>query len=216
MRIALVQQHATHDRNDNLQRGLRALEEAAAGGANLVCYAELAFEPFYPQRPAEDDPSSLAQEVPGPVTEAFAERAAALGVVVVLNLFERDGDDCFDCSPVIDAISKSWKVVMDEHSTRTAGNHAFVRFDPQCVIPPIAWKRPGRSSAASTSVASQSRFSQRSRSPAPSASWMSVAWTITPSSRPEVSTAICRLRPLTFFAASQPRGPPYMGVEVKR
>src|SRR3954468_21079788 len=36
---------------------------------------------------------------------------------------------------------------------------------------------------------------------------MSAACTITPSSRPEVSTATCRLRPLTFFAASQPRGP---------
>jgi predicted amidohydrolase len=103
MRIALVQQHATHDRNENLQRGLRALEEAAAGGANLVCYAELAFEPFYPQRPVTGDPRSFAQEVPGPVTEAFAEKAAAFGVVVVLNLFERDGDDCFDCSPVINA-----------------------------------------------------------------------------------------------------------------
>src|SRR4051812_32258955 len=38
---------------------------------------------------------------------------------------------------------------------------------------------------------------------------MSAAWTMTPSSRPEVSTATCRLRPLTFFAASQPRGPPF-------
>lgn len=103
MRIALVQQHATDDRNDNLSRGLRALDEAAAGGANLVCYAELAFEPFYPQKPAEGNPRALAQEVPGPVTEAFAERAAALGVVVVLNLYERDGDACFDSSPVIDA-----------------------------------------------------------------------------------------------------------------
>ncbi|MBD3856947.1 MAG: carbon-nitrogen hydrolase family protein, partial [Acidobacteria bacterium] len=54
MRIALVQQHAIHDRQDNLERGLRALEDAAAAGADLVCYAELAFEPFYPQRPAED------------------------------------------------------------------------------------------------------------------------------------------------------------------
>ena len=102
MRIALVQQHATLDREDNVRRGLAALETAAGGGAELVCYAELAFEPFYPQRPAEGDPKGLAQEVPGPVTEAFAERAAALGVVVVLNLFERDGDECFDSSPVID------------------------------------------------------------------------------------------------------------------
>ena len=103
MRIALVQQHATHDREDNLRRGLSALDQAAANGAELVCYAELAFEPFHPQRPAGEDPRGLAQEVPGPVTMAFAERAADLSVVVVLNLFERAGDRCFDCSPVIDS-----------------------------------------------------------------------------------------------------------------
>jgi predicted amidohydrolase len=103
MRIALVQQHATLNLEDNLSRGLAALEAAAGGGAKLVCYAELAFEPFYPQRPADGNPRDIAQEVPGPVTDAFAARAAELGVVVVLNLFERAGDRCFDCSPVIDA-----------------------------------------------------------------------------------------------------------------
>ena len=38
---------------------------------------------------------------------------------------------------------------------------------------------------------------------------MSAAGRITSGSRPEVSTATCRLRPLSFFAASQPRGPPF-------
>ena len=103
MRIALIQQHATDDRADNLQRGLDAFDRAVEGGADLVCFAELAFEPFYPQRPAEGDPRALAEEVPGPVTEVFSKRAAECGVVVVLNLFERDGDDCYDCSPVIDS-----------------------------------------------------------------------------------------------------------------
>ena len=103
MKIALVQQHVTPDLDDNLRRGLEALESAARLGAGLVCFAELAFEPFYPQRPAGGDPSTLAQPVPGPMTEAFSARAAALGVVVVLNLYERDGARCFDCSPVIDA-----------------------------------------------------------------------------------------------------------------
>lgn len=103
MRLALVQQHATHDRDDNVRRGLEALSAAAEAGAELVCFAELAFERFYPQVPAGDRPEDLAQEIPGPVTEAFAKRAGDLGVVVVLNLYERDGDRCFDCSPVIDA-----------------------------------------------------------------------------------------------------------------
>ena len=103
MRIALIQQPAGPDKEENVVRGLAAVERAAAAGAELVAFAELAFEPFWPQRPAEGDVARLAEPVPGPITEAFQAHAAELGVVVVLNLYERDGELCFDCSPVIDA-----------------------------------------------------------------------------------------------------------------
>ncbi|NOY22759.1 MAG: carbon-nitrogen hydrolase family protein [Acidobacteria bacterium] len=103
MKIALVQQHAITDKRDNLKRGLIALKEAAAAGAKLVCYAELAFEPFYPQELPTGDIRELAEPVPGPITEAFIAEAKRLGIVVVLNLFELEGDKTYDCSPVIDA-----------------------------------------------------------------------------------------------------------------
>ncbi len=103
MRIALVQQRAGSDKAENLARGLAAFERAAAEGAGLVAFAELGFERFWPQRPAEGDVRRLAEPVPGPVTEAFQAKAAELGVVAVLNLYERDGGRCYDCSPVIDA-----------------------------------------------------------------------------------------------------------------
>ncbi len=103
MKIALVQQYASPDSSDNLERGLAALGEAARAGARVVAYAELAFERFHPQRPASAEPWTLAEPVPGPTTEAFAVRARALGVVVILNLYERDGTRAYDCSPVIDA-----------------------------------------------------------------------------------------------------------------
>ena len=103
MQIALVQQHASPDKADNLARGLRAFEAAARAGAELVCFAELAFEPFYPQNPAGPGARAQAEPVPGPTTDAFAAKARELGVVAVLNLFERDGDRTFDCSPVVDA-----------------------------------------------------------------------------------------------------------------
>ena len=103
MRIALVQQHATPDKPANVARGLEALERAARDGAELVAYAELAFERFHPQQPASGNPLSLAETVPGPITDIFAKKARELGVVVVLNLYERDGERAFDCSPVIDA-----------------------------------------------------------------------------------------------------------------
>jgi len=103
MKIALVQQHASRDIKDNIARGLAALEEAARNGAELVAYAELAFSWFFPQHEAEGDLLELAETVPGPITDAFCAKAKELGVVVVLNLFERDGERTYDCSPVIDA-----------------------------------------------------------------------------------------------------------------
>ena len=103
MRIALVQQAVTTDKNANVRRGLDALEKAARAGAQLVAFPELAFEPFHPQRPASNAPLLLAEPVPGPTTDRFTRAARELGVVVIINLYERDGDEAFDTSPVIDA-----------------------------------------------------------------------------------------------------------------
>jgi beta-ureidopropionase len=103
MKIALVQQHAAPDKSQNVGRGLDAARQAARAGAELVCFAELAFERFYPQRPAGATPHDLAETVPGPTTESFQKIARELGVVMVLNLYERDGANAYDCSPVIDA-----------------------------------------------------------------------------------------------------------------
>ena len=103
MRIALVQQRAGADRELNRRRGLEAVAAAARQGAQAVVFAELAFEPFYPQEEARPELLGLAEPIPGETTERFARLARDLGVVIVLNLFERDGDRTFDSSPVIDA-----------------------------------------------------------------------------------------------------------------
>jgi N-carbamoylputrescine amidase len=104
MRIALVQYEVNHDPRFNLERGLAAVRQAAAHGARLVIFPELALTPFFPQRPVcGPPPLGLAEEVPGPTTDAFAALARELGVVIVLNLYEREDDHAFDSSPVIDA-----------------------------------------------------------------------------------------------------------------
>ncbi|MCH8961910.1 MAG: carbon-nitrogen hydrolase family protein [Bacteroidetes bacterium] len=103
MKIALIQQQPTADLARNTQRGLAALEEAATAGADLVVYPELAFTPFYPQHLAGPNAFDLAEPIPGPTTDAFQEAARRHGVVVVLNLYERDHAHAFDTSPVIDA-----------------------------------------------------------------------------------------------------------------
>jgi N-carbamoylputrescine amidase len=100
-KIALIQQKASTDKLANLQRGLAAAKSAAEQGAGIVCFAELAFEPFYPQNPGGDNVADLAEPIPGPITKAFCNLARELGVVIALNLFEVDGAKTYDSSPLI-------------------------------------------------------------------------------------------------------------------
>jgi N-carbamoylputrescine amidase len=129
-RIALIQQHATEDKQENLARGLAALETATGEGAKLCCFAELAFETFYPQKQAEANAATLAEPIPGPVTEAFQVKAKELGVVVVLNLFEKDDERTFDTSPVIDADGKLLGKTRMIHITEYACFHEQGYYTP--------------------------------------------------------------------------------------
>jgi len=144
VKIALVQQHATADKSENVARGLRAFEEAARAGAALVAYAELAFEPFYPQRPADARSRDRAEPVPGALTDAFAQKARELGVVAVLNLFERDGDRTFDCSPVIDADGTLLGRTRMIHITEYACFHEQGYYAPGDRGAPVYATRAGR------------------------------------------------------------------------
>ena len=144
MRLALVQQHATRDKADNVARGLGALEAAAAQGAQIVVFAELAFERFHPQTPAAGDVAALAETVPGPIVEAFQARARHLGAVVVLNLFERDGHQTFDTSPVIDADGTLLGRTRMVHITEYAGFHEQGFYTPGDTGAPVYDTRVGR------------------------------------------------------------------------
>ncbi len=144
MKIALVQQKATPDKAANVRRGLEAFDRAAAAGADLVCFAELAFEPFYPQRPAGPGVAELAEPVPGPTTEAFARRAAEHGVVAVLNLFELAGERTFDCSPVIDADGSLLGRTRMVHITDYACFHEQGYYAPGDTGAPVYRTRAGR------------------------------------------------------------------------
>lgn len=108
VKIALIQQPASPNRDDNVARGIEATRAAAKAGAHIVCFAELAFEPFYPQHEATTGFETLAESIPGTITDQFCELAKELGIVISINLYERveDADGAvktYDSSPVIDA-----------------------------------------------------------------------------------------------------------------
>ncbi len=132
-----MQQRATDDLATNLRRGLRAVEEAASRNADLVVFPELAFTPFYPQHRAGPDVLKLAEPVPGPTTDAFSELAARLGVVIVLNVYERAGRKAYDTSPVIDADGRLLGIARMMHITDYEGFHEQGYYAPGDVGAPV-------------------------------------------------------------------------------
>ncbi|MFQ5526491.1 MAG: nitrilase-related carbon-nitrogen hydrolase [Thermoanaerobaculia bacterium] len=137
LRIALVQQPATADLDANLEKGLAAARIAAGDGAKVVCFAELAFTPFYPQTPGGEGVAELAEPVPGRSTEAFSALAGQLGIVVVLNLFERDGERTYDSSPVIDADGSLLGVTRMVHITDYPCFHEQDYYHPSALGAPV-------------------------------------------------------------------------------
>lgn len=144
MNIALIQQHATRDRRDNLARGLAALEAAARAGATLACFAELALEWFHPQHPAAGDVRDLAEPLDGETVQAVRRSARQLGIVVVMNFFERDGDRTYDSSPVIDADGSLLGVTRMVHITEYACFHEQGYYAPGDRGAPVFDTKAGR------------------------------------------------------------------------
>lgn len=120
------------------------MDAAAEDGASLVVFAELAFERFFPQRPADGDRLRHAETVPGPMTEAFAERARRHGIVTVLNLYERDGAEAYDCSPVIDADGRLLGRTRMIHITEYACFHEQGYYTPGDTGAPVYDTQAGR------------------------------------------------------------------------
>jgi N-carbamoylputrescine amidase len=102
IKIALIQQQNTSDRDHNLKRGLQALEKASAAGAQIAVYPELSFLPFLPQNPASPGFESWAEPIPGQTTKLLCSKAAGLNLAVVFNLLEIYQGKTYDSSPVID------------------------------------------------------------------------------------------------------------------
>ena len=130
MKIALIQQRATRDKQLNIARGLANVEAAARNGARLACFAELALEWFHPQHPAAGDVLALAEPLDGPMVRAFREKAREHGIVVVLNMFERQDTATFDSSPVIDADGALLGVTRMVHITEYACFHEQGYYTP--------------------------------------------------------------------------------------
>lgn len=100
LKVAVVQHACSDDRLQNLETSIRGIREAATQGAQLVLLQEMHTALYFCQT---EDPGQfdLAEPVPGPTTEALAELARELHVVVVSSVFERRTADIYHNTAVV-------------------------------------------------------------------------------------------------------------------
>ncbi|MCR5130809.1 MAG: carbon-nitrogen hydrolase [Prevotella sp.] len=88
LKIGILQQHNTADRNGNMSRLAEGIRQLAKEGAELIVLQELHNGLYFCQ--TEDvDVFDQAEPIPGPSTEFYGALAKELGVVIVTSLFER-------------------------------------------------------------------------------------------------------------------------------
>jgi N-carbamoylputrescine amidase len=88
LKVALIQQTCTEQRDETVLRTAQMVRSAADNGAKLVVLQELHTSTYFCQveSPALFD---LAEPIPGPSTDSFGKLAEELGIVLVTSLFER-------------------------------------------------------------------------------------------------------------------------------
>jgi len=88
IKLALIQQQCSLDKQENLRNSCTRIKEAAQNGATVVTLVELHSSVYFCQH---QDPTyfDLAETIPGPSTEILAQAARDNNVVVVASLFEK-------------------------------------------------------------------------------------------------------------------------------
>jgi predicted amidohydrolase len=100
-KIALVQSKIGKEVEKNLEKTLKAMEDAADNGAMLVCFPEIQFSPFFPQF-QKAEVAQYTFTIEHEVVKALQGKCKELGLVAVPNIYLQEGESRFDASPVID------------------------------------------------------------------------------------------------------------------
>jgi N-carbamoylputrescine amidase len=87
-RLGLVQMSCGTNPDENLEKAVGKIREAADAGAQIVCLEEL-FRSQYFCREENAELFDLAEAVPGPSTDTLAKIAKEKKVAIVASLFER-------------------------------------------------------------------------------------------------------------------------------
>jgi N-carbamoylputrescine amidase len=99
-RVGLVQMAMSASPEDNVEKAVARVREAAQAGAEVVCLPELYRTRYFCQK--EDATLfDLAETIPGPSTEALGRAAREASVAVVAPVFERRASGLYHNSAVV-------------------------------------------------------------------------------------------------------------------
>ena len=103
VKVGLVQMSCSGSKEENMQKAIAGIKDAAAKGAQIVCLQEL-FTSLYFCDVEDYDNFKLAEKIPGATTDALGQVAASLNVVVIASLFEKRTQGIYhNTTAVIDA-----------------------------------------------------------------------------------------------------------------
>ncbi|MEO6788434.1 MAG: carbon-nitrogen hydrolase, partial [Chthoniobacteraceae bacterium] len=101
--LGLIQTAVGANPKENIEKAIAKTIEAAKAGAQIVCLQEL-FRSHYFCQVEDHKYFSLAEEIPGPSTDALCKVAAEHGVVIVASLFEKRAAGLYhNTAAIIDA-----------------------------------------------------------------------------------------------------------------
>lgn len=106
VKAAITQATWTGDKESMIQLHEKYTHEAAAQGAQVICYQELFYGPYFG---ITQDPKyySYVETIPGPTVDRFSGLAKELGMVIILPIYEEDQPGVYyNTAVVIDADGK--------------------------------------------------------------------------------------------------------------
>jgi len=104
VRAALVQTAWTGDKESMVEKNVKYARDAAAQGAQVMCFQELFNAPYFCQV-QDDEHKDTAEPVPdGPTTQRMIELAKETGMVLVVPIYEKEDDGLlYNTAAVVDA-----------------------------------------------------------------------------------------------------------------
>ncbi len=101
--VGLVQMSCTAGKQENLDKAIVKVKEAAAAGAQIVCLQEL-FTSLYFCDVEDYENFKLAEPIPGASTDALSAVAKEAGVAIIASLFEKRAQGLYhNTTAILDA-----------------------------------------------------------------------------------------------------------------